>query len=173
MPVPYPCEGGQAKLWRDVVCWVVLLVFALTYTAFAAASYPVGVLAYPGPGLVPVLAGAALTAVSALVLAWTIRSRCREPLTVATKSASQEETDPRALTRVAVILASAVFYVAFLRTLGYLITCAVTVFTMVWVMQRNRPVRLGLVALGVTLVTWWLFRFKFLISLPQGAILPW
>jgi hypothetical protein len=132
-----------------------LLALAL-FVGWQNRVYPVGTLAEPGPGYLPLLLAIFLGAMGVLIFAWGARSA---PL----NSMRWVET-PRA---VVILIACAAATFA-LEPLGYRITITALLIFFLGVVERRPPLIVGLVAIGFGLVSFYVIGDLLHVPLPRS-----
>lgn len=144
------------KLRRDTVAGAVFVaVSALLW--WLSADLPVGSLAMPGAGMMPMIA-IGLVALFGVVLLF--RGAASPPIT------AEHWSDADHALRVIVATALA----AFLYTrLGVLVTMTLLLFGLVGLVERRRLVAAALFSLGVAAVTWFVFGTLLKAPLPSGS----
>jgi len=147
-------RGG---LRSDQFSGLMLLALAL-YVGWENRAYPVGSLAEPGPGYLPLLLAIFLGAMGLLIALWGVRSA---PL-----AAMKWTEAPRA---VVILIACGVATLA-LERIGYRLTMIALLVFFLGVLERKRPLRVALVALGFSLISYALFATWLRVPLPLG---PW
>jgi len=150
-------EGVAGSLRSDRCSGVMLLLIG-GYVAWANRAYPLGSLAEPGPGYVPLLLAAFLGAVG---LAIALRGG-RSP----TLAALGWTEAPRAL----VILVACGVAAFALERIGYRLAMMALLVFFLGVIERRRPLPVLLVAAGFPLATHYLFATLLKVQLPRS---PW
>jgi hypothetical protein len=144
-------------LRSDQVSGLMLLALAL-FVGWENRAYPVGTLAEPGPGYLPLLLAVFLGTMGALIVAWGARSA---PL-----KALRWVEAPRA---VVILIACAVATFA-LERLGYRITIIALLIFFLGAVERRPPLIVGLVAVGFGLASFYVIGDLLHVPLPRG---PW
>ncbi len=144
-------------LRSDQVSGLVLLALAL-YIGWLNRAFPVGSLAEPGPGYVPLLLACALGAIGLLVA---LRGSRSEAL-----AAMQW---PEAM-RGVVILAACTAATLVLEHIGYRLTIAVFLVFFLGIVERKPPLAVALVAAGFSLASFYIVGILLKVPLPRG---PW
>ncbi len=121
-------------------------------------EFPVGSLADPGPGYVPLLLAIALGGIGLLIAALGRRSE--------TLVAMRWPEATRAL----IILAACVAATLALESIGYRLTIAVFLVFFVGVIERKPPLVVVLVAAGFSLISFYVIGNLLKVPLPVG---PW
>jgi len=147
-------RGG---LRSDQFSGLMLLALAL-YVGWENRAYPIGTLAEPGPGYLPLLLAVFLGAMGLLVALWGVRSA---PL-----AAMKWTEAPRA---VVILIACGVATLA-LERIGYRLTMIALLVFFLGVLERKRPLRVALVSLGFSLISYTLFATWLRVPLPRS---PW
>ena len=148
---------ARGGLRSDQFSGLMLLALAL-YVGWENRAYPVGTLAEPGPGYLPLLLAIFLGAMGLLIALWGVRSA---PL-----AAMRWTEAPRA---VVILVACGVATLA-LERIGYRLTMIALLIFFLGVLERKRPLRVALVALGFSLISYALFATWLRVPLPLG---PW
>jgi len=134
-----------------------LLALAL-YVGWQNRVYPVGTLSEPGPGYLPLLLAIFLGVMGLLIALWGVRSA---PL------ATMRWTEaPRAV----VILIACGVALLVLERIGYRITVIALLIFFLGVLERKRPVRVALVALGFSFASYYVVGDLLRVPLPRS---PW
>jgi len=134
-----------------------LLALAL-YIGWQNRVYPVGTLSEPGPGYLPLLLAVFLGVMGLLIALWGVRSA---PL------ATMRWTEaPRAV----VILIACGVALLVLERIGYRITVIALLIFFLGVLERKRPVRVALVALGFSFASYYVVGDLLRVPLPRS---PW
>jgi hypothetical protein len=152
--VPAP---GKRGLRSDQFSGLMLLALAL-YVAWANREYPVGSLAEPGPGYLPLALAVFLGAMGLLIALWGGRS---QPL------ASIKWPE---LTRAAVILAACAVAILALERIGYRLTIIALLIFLLGVIERRRPLPVALVSLGFSFASFYVVADLLHVPLPRS---PW
>jgi hypothetical protein len=135
-----------------------LMLMALAgYVGFANRAYPLGTLAEPGPGYVPLLLAIFLGVMGLLVV---VRGRLSSPF------AALDWSDAgRAVT----LLAACGMAAFALETLGYRITIAALMIFLLGVMERRKPWLVAVVGLGFAWLSYYVFATLLSVPLPVSA----
>jgi putative tricarboxylic transport membrane protein len=150
--------GAPARgLRSDVVAGIVLIVIALL-VAWQNRAYPLGHLAEPGPGYMPLMISGAL-GVFGLLIALRAGS---SPLFNALDWSEGK--------RGVVMLLACGAAVFALERIGYRLSMIALLVFMLGVVERKRVVPTLLVAFGFAFVSYWLFATLLKVQLPRG---PW
>ena len=150
-------EQTRRRLRSDQFSGLMLLALAL-YVGWENRAYPVGTLAEPGPGYLPLLLAVFLGVMGLLIALWGVRSA---PL-----AAMKWTEAPRAV----VILITCGVATLALERIGYRLTMIALLIFFLGVLERKRPLRVALVALGFSLISYALFATWLRVPLPLG---PW
>jgi hypothetical protein len=134
-----------------------LLALAL-YIGWQNRVYPVGTLSEPGPGYVPLLLAIFLGAMGLLTALWGARST---PL-----AAMQWKETARA---VVILVACGVATLA-LERIGYRLTIIALLVFLLGVVERKRPWRVALVAIGFAFASFYVIGDLLRVPLPRS---PW
>lgn len=147
-------SGG---LRSDQASGLVLLAMALG-VAWLNQEFPVGTLAEPGPGYVPLLLAVALGAIGLLVAVFGSRSGAL--------AAMGWGELPRAL----VIMVACVAATFALERLGYRITVAAFLVFFLGIIERKHVLAVAAVAAGFSLASFYIVGDLLKVPLPRG---PW
>ena len=134
-----------------------LLALAL-YVGWANLEYPVGSLAEPGPGYLPLILAIFLGAMGLLIALWGVRSA---PL------AAMKWTEA---TRAVVILIACGVATLALERIGYRLTVIALLVFFLGVLERRRPLPVVLVALGFGFASYYVVGDLLHVPLPRS---PW
>ena len=148
---------AKRQLRSDQVSGLMLAALAL-YVWWMNRAYPIGTLAEPGPGYVPLLLAIFMGVMGVLVALGGGKS---EPL------AAMEWTEAKRA--FALLVACGVTAFA-LERLGYRITMAALLIFFLGVMERRKPMMVAAVGIGFSLVTYYLFATLLRVPLPVS---PW
>ena len=145
------------KLREDQLSGLVLVALAV-FVAWQNRVYPVGTLSEPGPGYTPLLIAIFLGAMGLLIAVRGMSSpRVGEMLW---------PEAPRAIT----ILAACGVATYALEEIGYRLTIAALLVFFLGVLERKKPVTVVLVAIGFSLLSFYLIADKLKVPLPRS---PW
>ena len=147
----------KRQLRSDQVSGLMLVALAL-YVGWMNRAYPIGTLAEPGPGYVPLLLAIFMGVMGLLVALSGGKSM---PLA--------EMKWSEAKRAIALLVACGVAAYA-LERLGYRITMAALLIFFLGVMERRKPMRVVAVGAGFALVTYYLFATLLRVPLPVS---PW
>ena len=153
-------EGGALAaggLRNDQVSGGVLIALALVVVWFNR-EFPVGTLADPGPGYVPLLLACALGAIGLLVAVLGPRSQ------------SFAETEWPEATRALIIMAACVAATFALERIGYRLTTAAFLVFFLGVIERKHPLSVVMVSAGFSLASFYVISVLLRVPLPRG---PW
>ena len=148
---------AKRQLRSDQVSGLMLAALAL-YVWWMNRAYPIGTLAEPGPGYVPLLLAIFMGVMGVLVALGGGKS---EPL------AAMEWTEAKRAFALLVACGVAAFA---LERLGYRITMAALLIFFLGVMERRKPMMVAAVGIGFALITYYLFATLLRVPLP---ISPW
>ena len=150
-------EQPRGLLRSDQFSGLMLLALAL-YVGWQNRVYPVGTLSEPGPGYLPLLLAVFLGVMGLLIALWGVRSA---PL------ATMRWTEaPRAV----VILIACGVALLVLERIGYRLTVIALLIFFLGVLERKRPVRVALVALGFSFASYYVVGDLLRVPLPRS---PW
>jgi hypothetical protein len=149
--------GAQRGLRGDRISGVVLVLIAL-WVAWENRAYPIGSLASPGPGYMPLLLALALGAFGLLVA---LRGGASPLLNTI------DWTEGRRAIALLIACGVAVFV---LERIGYRLTMIALLAFVLGVLERKRPLPTVLVALGFAFISHYLFAILLKVQLPRG---PW
>ena len=148
---------AKRQLRSDQVSGLMLAALAL-YVWWMNRAYPIGTLAEPGPGYVPLLLAIFMGVMGVLVALGGGKS---EPL------AAMEWTEAKRAFALLVACGVAAFA---LERLGYRITMAALLIFFLGVMERRKPMMVAAVGIGFALITYYLFATLLRVPLPVS---PW
>ena len=138
----------------------VLLLAVAAFFIWGALRMPAGTFAVPGPAMVPLILGILLAASAVMLLVKTLVSRAPDPSRPVTFGL------PAVL-----ILFGALTAVSFaFEPAGFMATISVFLFAMLRTFSRLGTLRSALLAIVITLVTYWFFVNLLGVNLPRG---PW
>ena len=152
-----PPSSGRRGLRSDQFSGLMLLALAL-YVGWENRAYPVGTLAEPGPGYLPLLLAIFLGAMGLLIALWGVRSA---PL------AAMKWTE--AMRAVVILVACGVATLA-LERIGYRLTMIALLIFFLGALERKRPLRVALVALGFSFASYYIVGDLLRVPLPRS---PW
>lgn len=135
-----------------------MLVVLAVAVGWLNREFPVGSLADPGPGYVPLLLAIALGGIGLLIAAFGSRSE--------TLAAMQWPEAIRAL----VILGASVAATLALEYIGYRLTIAIFLVFFIGIVERKPPWVVALVAAGFSLISFYVIGTLLRVPLPVG---PW
>ena len=144
-------------LRNDQISGVFLLLLAL-FVAWENREYPLGSLSEPGPGYLP-LGLAAFLGVIGMLIALS-----------GGKSAPFADTHWPELTRAAIILAACGVGAVALEGLGYRLTVLALLVFFIGIVERKSPWVVATVAIGFSLISYFVFATWLRVPLPLG---PW
>jgi hypothetical protein len=144
-------------LTRDRIGGIALLLFALA-VMWEDRAFPLGTVTKPGPGYMPMLLASILAAMAILVI-------CTGGRSPALTSLGWCEWR-----HATAILGSCAFAALALERLGYRITVFLLVAFLLGVMERRGPLTFGLMAVGLSLATYYVFYDLLKVPLPLS---PW
>ena len=157
-----PESGGIPQrrprgLRNDQVSGLLLLALSV-FVGWENRAYPVGTLAEPGPGYLP-LALAIFLGLTGLLI-------------VANGSGSAPFSEMRwpEFRRAVIVLAACGVAAVALEHLGYRLTMMALLVFFLGVVERRKPMAVAAVAIGFSLVSYLLFATWLLVPLPRG---PW
>ena len=135
-----------------------MLVALALYVAWENRAYPLGTLAEPGPGYMPLLLSIALGTLGLLIALWGLKSA---PL------ADLRWTEAK---RAVLILFACGVATMTLEPLGYRVTVIALLVFFLGVLERKRPVPVALVALGFSFASFYVVGDLLHVPLPRS---PW
>lgn len=142
-------------LRSDQFSGLLLIVLAL-YILWANQEYPIGTLAQPGPGYMPLLLAIFIGAMGALIVLWGGHS---VPL--------GEMRWPEAKRAVIILVACGVGAFA-LERIGYRLTVLALMIFFLGVMERKKPLPTALVSIGFSLVSFYIVADLLDVPLPRS-----
>jgi putative tricarboxylic transport membrane protein len=143
---------------RDALVAVVLVAFA-ALVAWRAWRIPLGSLALPGPGLLPVAAAVLLGLLGLALLVEASTRRLAGP---------RPGGDAQARAAL-LVMAALVGYALILERAGYVLATVPLLAFHLRLYRQRWPVVMGL-AVGATLASWWLFAAWLDVPLPRGTL---
>lgn len=151
--------GAQAKggLRSDQISGLVLIAIAVMVIWFNR-EFPVGTLADPGPGYVPLLLACTLGGIGLLVAVMGARSQ------------SLAETGWPEATRALIIMVACVAATFALERIGYRLTTAAFLVFFLGIIERKHPLAVVLVSAGFSLASFYVIGTLLKVPLPVG---PW
>lgn len=151
--------GAQAKggLRSDQISGLVLIAIAVMVVWFNR-EFPVGTLADPGPGYVPLLLACTLGGIGLLVAVMGARSQ------------SLAETGWPEATRALIIMVACVAATFALERIGYRLTTAAFLVFFLGIIERKHPLAVVLVSAGFSLASFYVIGTLLKVPLPVG---PW
>jgi hypothetical protein len=152
-------NGMQAKggLRSDQISGLVLIAIAVVVVWFNR-EFPVGTLADPGPGYVPLLLACTLGGIGLLVAVMGARSQ------------SLAETEWPEATRALIIMVACVAATFALERIGYRLTTAAFLVFFLGIIERKHPLAVVLVSAGFSLASFYVIGTLLKVPLPVG---PW
>jgi len=144
------------ELRNDQLSGLVLLALAL-FVAWESRVYPLGSLQEPGPGYTPLLVSIFLGAMGLLV------ALCGG---ASARFADMSWTEGKR--SITILLGCGVATYA-LEPVGYIITVAALLVFFLGVLERRRPVWVASVALGFSLLSYYLIGVLLRVPLPRGV----
>ncbi|HEV2008540.1 MAG TPA: tripartite tricarboxylate transporter TctB family protein [Burkholderiales bacterium] len=157
MTPPGSGDPGQRGLCADQLSGIVLVVIA-ALVAWENRAYPLGSLAAPGPGYMPLVLAIALGVFGVLIA---LRGGASPLL----NSIDWSETRHGA---VAMIACGVALFA--LERIGYRLTMIALLVFMLGVVERKRLLPVVLVAVGFAFISYYVFATLLKVQLPQG---PW
>jgi hypothetical protein len=154
-PLPDVQQGRGIR--SDQVSGLVLIALALLIGWFNR-EFPVGTLADPGPGYVPLLLACALGGIGLLVAVSGTRSEALSAIRW-----------PEA-TRALIIMVACVAATFALERIGYRLTTAIFLVFFIGIIERKPPLTVVLVAAGFSLASFYVIGDLLKVPLPVG---PW
>lgn len=152
-----PQQSGTRGLKSDQVSGLVLVALAL-YVWWLNQEFPVGTLADPGPGYVPLLLAIGLGFIGLLIVVFGARSGLLSAIPW-----------PEAKRAVIILTACTVAGLA-LEHIGYRLTIFGFLVFFIGVIERKSPLAVALVSAGFSLVSFYVIGDLLHVPLPVG---PW
>ena len=149
-------SDARGGLRNDRLSGLFLLALAL-FVAWENRAYPLGSVADPGPGFLPLALAVFLGATGLLIAV------------AGSGSARFGETRWPELTRAVVILVACGFAAIALERLGYRLTMAALLVFFLGVVERKKPVVTATIAIGFSLISYLVFATWLRVPLPLGA----
>jgi hypothetical protein len=150
-------EQKRGGLRSDQFSGLMLVALAL-YVGWQNRVYPVGTLAEPGPGYLPLLLAIFLGTMGLLIALWGART---------TPLAAMKWTEA---TRAVVILIACGAATLALERIGYRLTVIALLIFFLGVLERKRPLPVALVALGFSFASYYVIGDLLRVPLPRS---PW
>lgn len=144
-------------LRNDQVSGGVLIALALVVVWFNR-EFPVGTLADPGPGYVPLLLACVLGGIGLLVTV------------LGSRSQRLAETAWPEATRALIIMVACVAATFALERIGYRLTTAAFLVFFLGVIERKHPLTVVMVSAGFSLASFYVIGILLKVPLPRG---PW
>jgi hypothetical protein len=144
-------------LRNDQLSGLILLALAL-FVGWQNRVYPLGSLQEPGPGYTPLLVSILLGAVGLLIA---LQGR--------TSPRFADSAWPEGRRAVTILVACGVAAYA-LEPVGYLITIAALLVFFLGVLERRKPLWVATVALGFSLLSYYLIGILLRVPLPAGLL---
>jgi putative tricarboxylic transport membrane protein len=157
MNSPQAASRDQRGLRGDQLSGIVLVVIAAV-VVWENRAYPLGSLAAPGPGYMPLVLAVALAAFGLLIA---LRGGASPLLNTVDWSETMHGT-------VALIACGVAVFA--LERIGYRLTMIALLVFMLGVVERKRPLPILLVAVGFAFISYYVFATLLKVQLPQG---PW
>jgi len=145
------------RLRNDQLSGLLLTALAI-FVGWENRAYPLGSLQEPGPGYVPLLISIFLGTIGLLIA-----------LSGASSARLGDTRWPEAKRAIVILAACAVATFA-LEPIGYRITVAALLVFFLGVLERRKPLAVAAVAVGFSLITFYLIGEKLRVPLPRG---PW
>ena len=150
-------DEPRRGLSSDQFSGLMLLALAL-YVGWENRAYPVGTLADPGPGYLPLVLAIFLGAMGLLIALW------------GTRSAPLAEMKWTEATRAVLILVACGVATLALERIGYRLTVIALLIFLLGVLERKRPLPVALVALGFSFASYYVIGDLLRVPLPRS---PW
>ena len=150
-------RGAARRVRSDLVAGIVIVLVALL-VGWENRAYPIGSLAEPGPGYMPLLLAVALGAFGLLIA---LRGGASPLFNTIDWSEGR---------RGIVMLIACGVAVFALERIGYRLTMIALLVFMLGVVERKRPLPTLLVAFGFAFLSYYLFATLLKVQLPRG---PW
>lgn len=152
-------ESGSAPrgLRSDQVSGIFLALLGL-FIAWDGRVYPLGTLAEPGPGYMPLLVAVFLVVTGSLIAAFGGKSG---------RVSAMPWPEARRAVLILIISAAGVFA---LEHIGYRLTMTALLIFFLGVVERRNPFAVAAVAVGFSVVSYYVFATLLLVQLPHS---PW
>ena len=141
----------------------VLMLAVATFFMWGALRMPAGTFAVPGPAIVPLILGTLLAATGVALIIKTLVSRAQGPAPPITFG----------LPAVLILFGSLTAVAFAFEPAGFMATISMFLFAMLRTFSRLGTLRSALLAIVITLVTYWFFASLLGVSLPRGAWPQW
>jgi hypothetical protein len=151
-------RAGNRGGWRSDQLSGLLLVVLAVYIGWANQQYPLGSLAQPGPGYMPLLLAIFLGAMGLLIALW------------GGQSAPVAEVRWSEAGRAVVILIACSVAAFALERVGYRLTVIGLMIFFLGVLEKKHPLRVLAVAIGFSFVSFYLVADLLNVPLPRS---PW
>lgn len=158
MPESSETPGQRPRGLRSDQFSGLMLVALALYVGWANREFPVGTLAEPGPGYLPLALALFLGAMGLLIALWGGSSRAL---------ASMKWPE---LTRAVVILAACAVATLALERVGYRLTIIALLIFLLGVVERRRPLPVALASLGFGFASFYVVADLLHVPLPRS---PW
>jgi hypothetical protein len=149
--------SGARGLRSDQFSGLMLLALAL-YVGWENRAYPLGTLAEPGPGYLPLLLVIFLGATGLLIALWGHKSEALAAMKWGEAG------------RAVLILVACGIATLMLERIGYRLTVIALLIFFVGVLERRHPVAVALVALGFSFASYYVVGDLLRVPLPKS---PW
>jgi len=153
-------DQNPQRVWRglrnDQFSGLLLILFAL-FLYWENRAYPVGSLAEPGPGYMPLMLAIFLAAMGVLIIIFSGRSRLLEMKWVEAPHAA------------IVLIASGVAAFA-LERIGYRLTIIALLIFLLGVLERKRPLPVLIVSISFAMISFYVIGDLLVVPLPRS---PW
>lgn len=159
--------GGTAYRARFAVTLLFLGVGLLAL--WQAKGLPFGTISFVRAGFFPKVFGALVVILSVLVLGELLRARRKrsvEATPAETDAPPQNQDEPRHGGRVALMSGVFFLYPVLAVTTGHLVASVVSLWAAGFLLGVRNPWKLGLMAISVALVTWYIFANWLSVPLP-------
>ncbi len=146
----------------DIFAGILGLLIAV-YVIYSAYHFPEDKVLLLGPSFFPTCLAGGLGIFSLLLLAGALRGKsrpCTDPFNI---------KDP-GVHRAIISLLAVILYCVLLNSLGFIITSAVYLFGLMYLLQRRDYLKMAAVSVAVTLLIYGIFNRLLDISLPAGFL---
>ncbi len=145
---------------RDLVSSLLCLVLGLIFVG-GGLKMGLGPMNGPGPGFFPAAIGGVLSSLSAAL--FVISAGKRKP-----SGSERFWKGEKSWVKIVICLVSLVFYLAFLDTLGYIVTTTLFIFSLLKFVGKKGWIPSIVMAVAVSFFTYAIFRIGLGVLLPKG-----
>ncbi|MEW6114462.1 MAG: tripartite tricarboxylate transporter TctB family protein [Thermodesulfobacteriota bacterium] len=132
--------------------------------SYVAVGYGLGTMREPGPGYLAFLTGFVISALSLILILGDLRAKVREPLRELFRENSR---------RVLYTVLALVLYTLLLPYLGFVVCSVILLYGMIFFGGKPNHLVAGGVAIGASVLTFYLFSGLLQVNLPVGVLGQW